>query len=113
MELLDLIYHQFFFTSNSLGRQPMIFQSFQPLTPQTIALAVAAIHCVLSEYAVGKKAPDMISQDEDRDKFCSSRVMKFTPEATALINHIVADCFITTAVQLCKDRCSAIRIGVS
>ena len=54
MEVLDLIYHQFFFTANSLGRQPTTLQFFQPLTPQTLALVAAAIHCVLYEYATGK-----------------------------------------------------------
>jgi len=33
MEVLDLIYHQFFFTANSLGRQPTTSQFFQPLAP--------------------------------------------------------------------------------
>jgi len=64
IEVLDLIYHQFFFTANSLGRQPTTFQYFQPLAPQTLALVAAAIHCVLSEYASGKKATVMFSQDE-------------------------------------------------
>jgi hypothetical protein len=33
MDVLDLIYHQFFFTANSLGRQLTTSQFFQPLTP--------------------------------------------------------------------------------
>jgi len=33
MEVLDLIYHQFFFTANSLGCQPTSLQYFQPLAP--------------------------------------------------------------------------------
>jgi len=49
MEVLDLIYHQFFFTTNSLGRQPTTSLYFQPLAPQTLELAAAAIHCALSE----------------------------------------------------------------
>jgi len=64
MEVLDLIYHQFFFTANSLGRQPTTSQYFQPIAPQTVALAAAAIHCALSEYTSGKKATVMFSQDE-------------------------------------------------
>jgi hypothetical protein len=64
MEVLDLIYHQFFFTANILGRRPTTSQFFQPLTPQTLALVAAAIHCALSEYATGKKVTDMFSQDE-------------------------------------------------
>jgi len=63
MEVLDLIYHQFFFTANSLGCQPTTSQYFQHLTSQILALAAAAIHCALSEYAVGKKATVMFSQD--------------------------------------------------
>jgi hypothetical protein len=51
MEVLDLIYHQFFFIANSFGRQPTTSQFFQPLTQQTLALVAAAIHCALSEYA--------------------------------------------------------------
>jgi hypothetical protein len=48
MEVLDLIYHQFFFTTNILGLQPTTSQFFQPLTPQILALVAAAIHCALS-----------------------------------------------------------------
>ena len=55
MEVLDLIYHQFFFTANSLRRQPTASQYFQPLAPQTLVLAAAAVHGALSEYASGKK----------------------------------------------------------
>jgi len=54
MEVLDLIYHQFFFTANSLGCQPTTSLYFQPLAPQTLALAASTIHCALSEYASGK-----------------------------------------------------------
>jgi hypothetical protein len=36
LEVLDLIYHQFFFTANSLGQQPTTPQFFQPITPQTL-----------------------------------------------------------------------------
>jgi len=64
MEVLDLIYHQFFFTANWLGRQPMTSQYIQPLTPPTLALAGAAIHCTLSEFASGKKATVIFSQAE-------------------------------------------------
>jgi len=64
MEVLDLIYHQIFFTANSLGRQLTASQFFQLLTPQTLALVAAAIHCALSEYATGKKVTVMFSQDE-------------------------------------------------
>jgi hypothetical protein len=69
MEVLDLIYHQFFFTANSLGHQPTTSQYFQPLTPQTLLLVATAIHCALSAYATGKKATVMFSQDEYRCTF--------------------------------------------
>jgi len=51
MEVLDLIYHQFCFTANRLGRQLTTSQFFQPLTPPMLALVAAAIHCAPSEYA--------------------------------------------------------------
>jgi len=82
MEVLDLIYHQFFFTANSLGRQPTTSQYFQPLAPQTLALAAAAIHCALSEYVSGKKATVIFSQDEYQGTFGPSPVINFTLEAT-------------------------------
>jgi len=86
MEVHDQLYHQFLFTAKSLGRQPMTSQYFQPLTTQNLALAAAAIHWALSEYASGKKATVMFSQDEYQGIFCPSPVIKFTTEATALIN---------------------------
>jgi len=64
MEVLDPIYHQFFFTTNSLGHQPTLSQYFQPLAPQTLALVAEAIRCALTEYACGQKATVMFSQDE-------------------------------------------------
>jgi hypothetical protein len=86
MEVLDLIYVQLFFTANSLLRQPTTSLFFQPLTPQTLALVAAAIQCVLSEYATGKKVTVMFSQDEYRGKFCPSTVIDcITAEATALL----------------------------
>ena len=86
MEVLDLIYHQFFFTANSLGQQPTTSQFFQPLTLQTLALVAAAIHCALSEYATGKKATVMFSQDEYGGKFCPSTVIDWiAADSIALI----------------------------
>jgi len=82
MEVLDFIYHQFFFTANSLGRQPTTLQYCQPLAPQPLALAAAAIHCALSEYTSGKKVTVMFSQDEYRGTFGPSPVINFTLEAT-------------------------------
>ena len=46
MEVLDLIYHQFFFTANSLGRQPTTSQYFQPLAPQTLVLVAYSLCAV-------------------------------------------------------------------
>ena len=86
MEVLDSIYHQFIFTANSLGQQPTTSQFFQPLTPQTLALVATAIHCVLSQYATGKKITIMFSQDEYRGKFYPSTVTDcISAEAIALI----------------------------
>ena len=82
MEVLDLIYHKFFFTANSLGHQPTTSQYFQPCVPQTLVLAATAIHCVLSEYTSGKKATVIFSQDEYRGTFGPSPVINFTLEAT-------------------------------
>jgi hypothetical protein len=64
MEVLDLIYPQYFFTANSLGRQQRTSQYLQPLALQTLALVATAIHCALSEYASGQKATVMFSEDE-------------------------------------------------
>jgi hypothetical protein len=95
MEVLDLIYHQFFCTANTFGRQPTTTQFFQPLAPQTLALVAAAINSALSEYATGKKVTVMFSQDEYRGKFCPSTVMNcITAETTALINYAWWGCFI-------------------
>jgi len=93
MSVLDLIYHRFFVRANSLGCQPTTSQYFQPLAPQTLALVAAAIHCALSEYAGGKEATVMFSQDEYRGTFCPSPMINFTPEATALINHTLVGRF--------------------
>jgi len=38
MVVLDLIYHKCFFTTNSLGCQPITSQYFKPLAPQMLAL---------------------------------------------------------------------------
>jgi len=83
MEVLDLINHQFFFTTNSLGCQPTTSQYVQPLALQTLALAAAAIHCALSEYASGRKATVLFSQDEFWGTFGPSHVTNFTLEAIA------------------------------
>jgi len=88
MEVLDLIYHWFFFTRKILGGQPTISCVFQPLAPQTLVLVPAAIHCALSQYATRKKVTVMFSQDEYWGKFCPSMVIDcITAEAIALINY--------------------------
>jgi len=111
MEMLDIIYHQLFFTANSLGRQPTASQYFQLLTPWTLVLAAAAIHCTLSEYASRKKATVMLSQDEYQGTFCPSPMINFTPKASALINHTLVGRLIPHVVQLREDRRSSIPVG--
>jgi len=91
--VLDHIYHQFFLTANSLWPQPMTSQHIQPLAPQTLALVATAIHCAPSEYASGKKATGMFSQDEYQGTFCPSPTINISPEATVLINHPSVDHF--------------------
>jgi len=119
--------HQFFFTTNSLGGQPTTSQYFQPLAQQTLALAATAIHCALSDYASGKKATVMFSQDEYRGTFCPSSVLHITLEATALIiNHIIVGRLIpplrhnSTSIDapqsplalLCLDWCCSISFPI-
>jgi len=88
MEVLDLIYHQFFFTANSLGHQPTTSHHFQPLASLTLVLAAAAIHCALSDYTSGKQATFMFSQHDYRCTFGPSPVINFTLEAsTQSITH--------------------------
>jgi len=82
MEVLDLIYQQFFLSANSLGHQPTTSQYFQPLASQTLALAAAAIHCALSDYASAKTAKVLFFQDNYRGTLGPSPVINFTLEAT-------------------------------
>ena len=107
MEVLDLIYHQFFFTANSLGCQPTTSQYFQPLAPQTLALAAAAIHCALSEYTSGK-ATVMFSQDEYQGTFGPSPEIDFTLEATSQSTTHLQPLHTPTPL-----RCNSTRIGTS
>jgi hypothetical protein len=111
MEVLDLIYHQIFFTTNSLRRQPRTSQYFQPLTSQSLTPAVAAIHCALSEYASGQQATVMISQEEYQGTFYPSPVINFTTEATGLVNDTVVGRLIPPEVQLGKERHSLSPVG--
>jgi F0F1-type ATP synthase membrane subunit c/vacuolar-type H+-ATPase subunit K len=95
MEVLHLIYQQFFFSANSLGRQPTPSQFFQPPSRQMILLVAAAIHCALSGQATGEKVTGMFSQDEYQGKFYPPMVINcITAEAIALINCAWWGCFI-------------------
>jgi len=52
-----------------------------------LALAATVLHCAMSEYASGKKATLMISQDEYQGTLCPSPVIHFTLGAAALLNY--------------------------
>jgi hypothetical protein len=80
--VLDPIYHRFYFTTNRYGHQPTTSQYFQPLASHTVVLAAAANHCVLFEYASGKRATVIFYQDEYRGTFAPSPVINCTLEAT-------------------------------
>jgi len=85
MEILDLSYHQVFYTTNSLGHLPAASQSYQPLALQTVAVTATDIYCTLSEYATRVKITVMFSQDEYQGTFWPSPVIHFTLEPTVLI----------------------------
>jgi hypothetical protein len=88
MQVLDLIYHQLFFTANSLGPQPTTSQFFQLLTPLLLVLVSAAINCSLSEYTTGQNVPVVLSEDKYQGKFCPCIVIDcITAEAIVLINY--------------------------
>jgi len=89
-EVLDIIYHLFFYTTNSLEGMPTTFQYFQPLTLLTLALAMAAIHCMLFEYASAKMATVMFSADEYQGKLYPITVINFTLQDTAHIIHTIS-----------------------
>ena len=116
MEVLDFIFHQFFFTTNSLGCQPTTSQYFQPLTPQTLVLATTAFHCALSEYTSGKKAMVMFSQDEYRGTFSPSPMINFTLAVTtqSITHRWPLDTpapLIPPAAQLHQNRRCSILVG--
>jgi len=94
MEVVDLMYHQFFFTVNCLGCQPTKSQFFQLLAPQTLALAAAAIHLALPKDATGKYDMVMMSQEECRGTGCFLPVIDCTLEATAPVNDRLVACTI-------------------
>jgi len=85
LEVLELICHRFFYTTNCLGWQPTAFQLFQTLTLQTVPLAPTAIHCVLSEYATWKKNIFLFVQNEYKGGFCAFTVIALTLNTAALI----------------------------
>jgi len=95
MEVFDLIYAQFIFTTNSLGRQLTTSQFFQLLTPLTLLLVTAAIHCMLSEYATWKKIAVIFSQDKYQDEFYPPTVKNcITAEAITPLNYTLWGCNI-------------------
>ena len=113
--MLDLLYNQFVFTANTLGRHATTSQFFQPLTLQTSALVAAAIYCVFSKYATRNEITVMLSQDEYPGKFCPSTVIDcVTAEAIVLIKfklHMVGLFHILPLVLLCYNWCSSISVG--
>ena len=112
MEVLDHIYDQFFFTANISGQQPATAQYIQPLAPQTVALAAAAIQCLLSHYDSRKKATALFSQDEYHGTLYPSPVINFTLAATTLINHkLVGRLTHPPLVQLHLDRQSIVPVS--
>ena len=68
-EILDLIYHIFFFTVNSLGWLPYRAKYFDPASPWTLAIAAAAIHFALSDYEHGTKVTTNFAQEDYRCNF--------------------------------------------
>jgi hypothetical protein len=96
-----------------MGRKPTTCQYFQPLTLQTVTLAAAAINCALSEYACGKKATVMFSQDEYQDEFGPSPEINSTPAVTALLDHTFVGSLIPTALQLRENTRSSIPVTAS
>ena len=77
MEVLDLLYHSFLFTANSLKCQPTTSQYFWHLTLQMLVLAATPISSSLSEYASWTKATVMFTQHEYPGTFSTSPVVKF------------------------------------
>jgi len=62
MDDLDFIYHQFFFTANSLVCQPTASQFIQQLVLRSLVLVAEVIDCVLSEYATEKTTTIMCGE---------------------------------------------------
>jgi hypothetical protein len=51
IEVIDSVYHQFFFLANIMGCQSMTSLYFPPVTLQTLIVAAAAVHGTTSDYA--------------------------------------------------------------
>jgi len=95
-----------------LGRQLTTSQFFQPLTPQTLVLVGAAIHCALSGYATGKKVTVVFSQDEYRGKFCPSTLTDcISAEAIALIKFTLHMVGLLHTTHPPPHRCSSTIMG--
>jgi hypothetical protein len=105
LDVLDLIYHQCFFTANSLGHKPTTSQYVQSNTLQPAARAAVAIHCTLSEYDCGIKATVMFSQDVYQGTFCPSPVINCNLEATILNNPTLVGRLIPPL------QCKSVKIG--
>jgi len=101
IDVLDVIYHQFFFTANILEWQSTTSQFFQPLAPQTVACVAVAIHSMLSQYATGKQDMVRISHDMNQVQFSHSTVIDFTAaEVTVLSNDTLVGCLIPPIIPL-------------
>jgi hypothetical protein len=68
-DILDLIYHIFFFTVNTSGQVPHTAKYFDLVSPWTLAIAAAAIHCALSDYEHGTKVITNITQDDYQSNY--------------------------------------------
>jgi hypothetical protein len=110
MQVIDLIWHKFIFTANTLEHQQTTSQHFQPPTPLALALVATALYCVLSEYPTGQKATVMFSQDNYWGTFCPSSVINYTLKSTALIIHTSVGCLKPPSAHHSAhplyDRCS-------
>lgn len=64
MELLHIIYHQFFFTVHCLKYQHLTSQFIQSSTPQPWPLAAKALEYILPEYAFEIRIIVIFTQSE-------------------------------------------------
>lgn len=109
LEVLDSIYHQFFFAANFLGCQAIPSHCFEPIAPQTSKQVDTATFCILSEVATQKKDNIMLFHNQLRCAFCSSLVIHNVGEAITVIHTLVRQfiplqphhCFL---IILCLNR---------